>query len=71
MTKFKKDIKRDVILLRASLRGGLDAVRAAAMLMPEFAGGPDTVTDYSIWISAPRRQAYRAAVAAAMKEPHG
>lgn len=69
MIRFKEDIERDVILLRAAMHGGLDAVRGAAMLMPEFAGGPDTVTAYSIWISSPRRQAYRAAVAAAMKEP--
>lgn len=59
-------MERDCILLRAFLTGGRDAVMAAAMLMPEFAGGPDTVNDYADWMSHPDRTAYRQRVACAM-----
>lgn len=64
---FTEDIARDVILLRAALAGSIDAVRAAAMLMPDFAGGPDTVTAYAKWMSHPDREPYRAKVAEALE----
>jgi hypothetical protein len=64
---FQENIDRDVILLRAALAGGLAAVNSAAMLMPDFAGGPDTVTAYAAWMADPARHAYREKIAAALE----
>lgn len=61
--KFEENMTRDLILLRMSFEGGLDAVRYAAMMMPEFAGGPDVLDAYMKWMSHPKRRAYRERVA--------
>lgn len=66
--RFSENINRDIILLKAALAGDLDAIRLAAMLMPDFVGGPDVVTSYFIWMSQPERRSYRKKVAAALKE---
>lgn len=61
--KFAEDIDRDAILLEAMLSGGIDKVRAMAMTMPDFGGGPDTVIAYANWMCHPARRTYRERVA--------
>lgn len=60
---FEEDLKRDLVLVSAGLRGGLEGLRAAAMLMPEFSKGPDIVDAYTKWLAEPSRREYRQQIA--------
>lgn len=63
MAQFAADMDRDVQLLDAYIRGGLDALVAASMYVPEFASGPDAVLAYCDWMAAPEQRDYREQVA--------
>lgn len=64
---FDENMERDVVLLQASLAGGLAAVRHQAMMMSDFSGGPDMVQKWMDWISHSDRWNYRAKVAAKLE----
>lgn len=47
---FTQNIERDARLVLAGMTGGFDAVCGAAMLLPEFVGGPDKVIEHGEWL---------------------
>jgi hypothetical protein len=65
MKTFVQDLERDARLVATGALGGFEAVCAAAMLLPELAGGPDTVIAHGTWLKADADYAMRVAKRAA------